>query len=191
MFKTIEAHVRKQVAPAALRAEFRQHEFETMRPFCLLVFCVSILIWLVFDLIVSFLGGQGFTWLSFLFITLLGCQTVVLRFTRRSHHFNVLNLLFVATITLGMRLVIEGIPLALRPVWLVLGVSTVLYAVSVLPVRRWSFFCAMVITWPAMRLPGWAARNSRSFSRGWTNTLPSSKWRRCANGCARTLASTR
>lgn len=26
MFKTIEAHVRQQVAPAALRAEFRQHE---------------------------------------------------------------------------------------------------------------------------------------------------------------------
>ena len=84
MFKTIEAHVRKQVAPAALRAEFRQHEFEAMRPFCLLVFCVSILIWLVFDLIVSFLGGQGFTWLSYLFITLLGSLTVVLRFTRRS-----------------------------------------------------------------------------------------------------------
>ncbi|GLO40445.1 GGDEF domain-containing protein [Pseudomonas putida] len=147
MFKTIEAHVRKQVAPAALRAEFRQHEFEAMRPFCLLVFCVSILIWLVFDLIVSFLGGQGFTWLSYLFITLLSGLTVVLRFTRRSHHFDVLNLLFIASITLGMRLVIEGIPVALRPVWLVLGVSTVLYAVSVLPVRRWSFFCAMAITW--------------------------------------------
>ncbi|WJD72743.1 GGDEF domain-containing protein [Pseudomonas asiatica] len=147
MFKTIEAHVRKQVAPAALRAEFRQHEFEAMRPFCLLVFCVSILIWLVFDLIVSFLGDQGFTWLSYLFITLLGALTVVLRFTRRSHHFDVLNLLFIASITLGMRLVIEGIPVALRPVWLVLGVSTVLYAVSVLPVRRWSFFCAMAITW--------------------------------------------
>ncbi|MDZ5111211.1 GGDEF domain-containing protein [Pseudomonas putida] len=147
MFKTIEAHVRKQVAPAALRAEFRQHEFEAMRPFCLLVFCVSILIWLVFDLIVSFLGGQGFTWLSYLFITLLSGLTVVLRFTRRSHHFDVLNLLFIAAITLGMRLVIEGIPVALRPVWLVLGVSTVLYAVSVLPVRRWSFFCAMAITW--------------------------------------------
>lgn len=147
MFKTIEAHVRKQVAPAALRAEFRQHEFEAMRPFCLLVFCVSILIWLVFDLIVSFLGGQGFTWLSYLFITLLGSLTVVLRFTRRSHHFDVLNLLFIAAITLGMRLVIEGIPVAQRPVWLVLGVSTVLYAVSVLPVRRWSFFCAMAITW--------------------------------------------
>ena len=101
MFKTIEAHVRKQVAPAALRAEFRQHEFEAMRPFCLLVFCVSILIWLVFDLIVSFLGGQGFTWLSYLFITLLGSLTVVLRFTRRSHHFDVLNLLFIAAITLA------------------------------------------------------------------------------------------
>ncbi|MBV4491693.1 GGDEF domain-containing protein [Pseudomonas oryzicola] len=147
MFKTIEAHVRKQVAPAALRAEFRQHEFESMRPFCLLVFCVSILIWLVFDLIVSFLGGQGFTWLSCVFLALLGCLTLVLRFTRRSHHFDVLNLLFITVITLGMRLVIEGIPVAQRPVWLVLGVSTVLYAVSVLPVRRWSFFCAMAITW--------------------------------------------
>lgn len=147
MFKTIEEHVRKQVAPAALRAEFRQHEFESMRPFCLLVICVSILIWLVFDLIVSFLAGQGFTWLSYLFISLLGCLAVVLSFTRRSHHFDVLNLLFIAIITLGMRLLIEGIPVTLRPVWLVLGVSTVLYAVSVLPVRRWSFFCAMVITW--------------------------------------------
>ncbi len=37
--------------------------------------------------------------------------------------------------------------MALRPVWLILGVSTVLYAMSVLPVRRWSFFCAMAITW--------------------------------------------
>ncbi|WP_060507319.1 diguanylate cyclase [Pseudomonas sp. NBRC 111124] len=150
MLKTIEEHVRKQVAPAALRAEFRQHEFESMRPFCMLVFCVSIAIWLVFDLLVSFLGGQGFTWLSYLFIALLGCLTVVLRFTRNSHHFDVLNLLFIAAITLGMRLVIEGIPMNLRPVWLVLGVSTVLYAVSVLPVRRWSFFCAMVIAWTVL-----------------------------------------
>ncbi len=157
MFKTIEEHVRKQVAPAALRAEFRQHEFESMRPFCMLIFCVSIAIWLVFDLIVSFLGGQGFTWLSYLFMGLLGCLTVVLRFTRRSHHFDVLNLLFIAVITLGMRLVIEGIPEPLRPVWLVLGVSTVLYAVSVLPVRRWSFFCAMAITW-AMLSPFYHTR---------------------------------
>jgi len=147
MFKTIEDHVRQQVAPAALRAEFRQHEFETSRRFCQLIFCVSITVWLVFDLIVSYLGKQGFTWLSALFIALMGSATVVLGFTRKSHHFDVLNLLFIAIITLGMRLVIEGIPIALRPVWLVLGTSTVLYSVSVLPVRRWSFFCAMVITW--------------------------------------------
>ncbi|MDZ3991717.1 GGDEF domain-containing protein [Pseudomonas sp. Teo4] len=147
MFKTIEEHVRKQVAPAALRAEFRQHEFEAMRPFCMLVFCASITIWLVFDLIVSFLGGQNFTWLSGMFIAALCTLTMVLRFTRRSHHFDVLNLLFIGVITFGLRLVIEGIPIELRPVWLVLGVSTALYAVSVLPVRRWSFFVAMAITW--------------------------------------------
>ncbi|WP_248920251.1 GGDEF domain-containing protein [Pseudomonas entomophila] len=147
MYKTLEAHVRQQVAPAALRAEFRQHEFEAMRRFCQLIFCIGIAIWLVFDLIVSYLGGQGFTWLSGLFVALLCSLTVVLGFTRKSQHFDVLNLVFVAVITLAMRLVIEGIPIALRPVWLVLGVSTVLYTVSVLPVRRWSFFCAMGITW--------------------------------------------
>ncbi|MDF9619337.1 GGDEF domain-containing protein [Pseudomonas entomophila] len=147
MYKTLEAHVRQQVAPAALRAEFRQHEFEAMRRFCQLIFCIGIAIWLVFDLIVSYLGGQGFTWLSGLFIALLCSLAVVLGFTRKSQHFDVLNLLFVAVITLAMRLVIEGIPIVLRPVWLVLGVSTVLYTVSVLPVRRWSFFCAMAITW--------------------------------------------
>lgn len=147
MYKTLEAHIRQQVAPAALRAEFRQHEFEAMRRFCLLIFCVGIAIWLVFDLIVSYLGGQGFTWRSGAFIALLGCLTVVLGFTRKSPHFDVLNLLFVTVLTLAMRLVIEGIPIVLRPVWLVLGVSTVLYTVSVLPVRRWSFFCALGITW--------------------------------------------
>lgn len=147
MYKTLEEHIRTQVAPAALRAEFRQHEFEAMRPFCLLIFCVSIFIWLVFDLIISYLGGQGFTWLSGLFVAALCILTVVLAFTRRSHHFDVLNLLFIAVITLGMRLLIDGIPIELRPVWLLLGVSSVLYCVSVLPVRRWSFFCAMTITW--------------------------------------------
>ena len=147
MYKTLEAHIRKQVAPAALRAEFRQHEFEAMRRFCLLIFCIGIAIWLVFDLIVSYLGRQDFTWRSGLFIALLCCLTVVLGFTRKSHHFDVLNLLFVTVITLAMRLVIEGVPITLRPLWLMLGVSTVLYTVSVLPVRRWSFFCTMAITW--------------------------------------------
>ncbi|MDH0649743.1 GGDEF domain-containing protein [Pseudomonas sp. GD03858] len=147
MYKTLEAHIRQQVAPAALRAEFRQHEFEAMRRFCLLIFCIGIAIWLIFDLIVSYLGGQGFTWLSGVFIALLCSLCVVLGFTRKSQHFDVLNLLFVAVITLAMRLVIEGIPIVLRPLWLVLGASTVLYAVSVLPVRRWSFFCALGISW--------------------------------------------
>lgn len=213
-----------------------------------------------------------------------------------------------------MRLVIEGLPVALRPVWLILGVSTVLYAMSVLPVRRWSFFCAMAITWvmlspfyhtrmepdavegamlisyavflsglvsysylqirkaklhnfylskvlleqayidaltdipnrrsfmaqadrqlrmassgqylamididnfkrvndlfghdvgdevlkrvalhikrawPVMHLPDWAVKSSRSSCKGWTSRVPSSRWRRCANGCARTRASIR
>jgi len=147
MFKTIEEYVRQQVAPAALRAEFRQHEYDTARRFCQLIFCLSIAVWLLFDLMVSYLGNQGFTWLSGLFLALMCSLTVVLGFTRKTHHFDVLNLLFIAVITLGMRLVIEGIPIALRPVWLVLGTSTVLYSVSVLPVRRWSFFCAMAITW--------------------------------------------
>lgn len=147
MYKTLEAHIRQQVAPAALRAEFRQHEFEAMRRFCLLIFCVGISIWVVFDLIVSYLGDQGLTWRSAAFLALLGILAVVLAFTRKSQHFDVLNLLFIGVITLGLRLVIEGVPITVRPVWLVLTVSTVLYTVSVLPVRRWSFFCAMAITW--------------------------------------------
>ena len=118
-----------------------------MRRFCLLIFSVSIVIWLIFDLIVSYLGDQEFTWRSMVFLAALCAITVVLGFIRKSQHFDVLNLMFIATITLGMRLVIDGIPIALRPVWLVLGVSTVLYSVSVLPVQRWSFFCAMAITW--------------------------------------------
>ncbi|WP_236236267.1 GGDEF domain-containing protein [Pseudomonas faucium] len=150
MLRTIEDYVRQQVAPAALRSEFRQYEFENSRRFCQLIFCVSIAVWLIFDLIVSYLGHQGFTWRSGLFVGLMCSLTVVLGFTRKSHHFDVLNLLFIAVITLGMRLVIEGIPIALRPVWLVLGTSTVLYSVSVLPVRRWSFFCAMAITWAVL-----------------------------------------
>lgn len=147
MYKTLEAHIRQQVAPAALRAEFRQHEYEAMHRFCLLIFCVGIAIWLVFDLIISYLGGQGFTWISGAFIAVLCSLTVVLGFTRRSRHFDVLHLLFLGVLTLGMRLVIDGIPIALRPVWLILVVATVLYTVSILPIRRWSFFTAMAITW--------------------------------------------
>ncbi|CAM3297913.1 GGDEF domain-containing protein [Pseudomonas plecoglossicida] len=147
MLRTLEEHVRQQVAPAALRSEFRQYEFENARRVCQLIFCVSIIIWVVFDLIVSYIGKQGFTWLSVAFIAPMCSLTVVLGFTRKSHHFDVLNLLFVAIITVGMRLITDGLPIELRPLWLVLVISTVLYSVSVLPVRRWSFFCVLVLTW--------------------------------------------
>jgi hypothetical protein len=146
MYKTLEAHIRQQVAPAALRAEFRQHEFEAMRRFCLLIFCVGIAIWLVFDLIVSYLGARASPGFPALHRRarqphrgarlhppqppLRRAQPAV---RRRDH--------------LGHAPGDRRHPIALRPVWLVLAVSTVLYTVSVLPVRRWSFFFAMAITW--------------------------------------------
>ncbi|MFJ1340673.1 diguanylate cyclase [Pseudomonas caricapapayae] len=147
MYKTIEQQVRRNVAPPELRREFRQHDFESLHSFCLLIFCVSIGIWLLFDLIVSYLGQQDFTWKSMAFITVLVTLTIILAFTRKAGHFDILNLVFIGVITLAMRLVIEGLPVGLEPAWLMLGASSVLYSVSVLPVRRWSFFAALVITW--------------------------------------------
>ncbi|KTB66430.1 hypothetical protein AO066_07630 [Pseudomonas fluorescens] len=61
MFKTIEAEVLKKHPSSALQLEFAQHDFERLKPFCLLIYITSICIWVVFDLIVSFPGGQGFT----------------------------------------------------------------------------------------------------------------------------------
>jgi len=147
MYKTIEQQVRRNIAPPELRREFRQHDFENLHSFCLLIFAVSIGIWLLFDLIVSYLGQQHFTWISMAFITVMVTLTIILAFTRKASHFDVLNLVFVGVITLAMRLVIEGLPVELRPAWLVLGASSVLYSVSVLPVRRWSFFAALLVSW--------------------------------------------
>ncbi|MEE1865208.1 GGDEF domain-containing protein [Pseudomonas auratipiscis] len=147
MFRTIEQQVRRSVTTPALREEFRQYDFERLKSFCILVFSVSIGIWTLFDLIVSYVAGQGFTYLSIVFITSMLVLTIVLCFLRKAAHFDVLNLLFVAVITLAMRLVIEGLPISLHPAWMVLGASSVLYSVSVLPVRRWSFFAAMLVTW--------------------------------------------
>ncbi|MDD0974728.1 GGDEF domain-containing protein [Pseudomonas fontis] len=147
MFKTIEEQVRRKNAPAQLREAFRQHDFERLRGFCILIFCVSIAIWLIFDLLVSFLGEQGFSFISVLFVATMGMLTVILLFVRKAEHFSLLNLVFIAVIALGIRLVIDGIPTWLRPAWLVLGASTILYSASVLPVRRWSFFSTLVITW--------------------------------------------
>lgn len=67
MLKTLENEISKHAAPPALQAEFAQHDFEKLRTFCRLTYISSIVIWLLFDLIVSFKGLQGFTALSMLF----------------------------------------------------------------------------------------------------------------------------
>lgn len=147
MFKTIEAEVLKKYPSTALQLEFAQHDFERLKPFCLLIYTASICIWLVFDLIVSFPGGQGFTGLSMLFLALLTINTITLGFTRDSRHFQWINLIFVTVIALGTRLLIEGLPLDLHPSWLILAASSMLYSASVLPLKHWSFVTTMVITW--------------------------------------------
>ena len=61
-----------------------------------------------------------------------------------------LSLRLVATPALAAGLLppaLARLPQALRPAWMVLGASSVLYSVSVLPVRRWSFLATMLVTW--------------------------------------------
>jgi len=147
MYKTIEDEVLKRTAPAELWDEFIQHEFERLHSFCLLIYLASMGIWLAFDLIVSFLGDQGFTWRSMIFIAAFAVLAVVLMFTRKARHFDWLNLTFVFLITLGIRLVIDGLPPTFHGIWLVLAAATTLYSASVLPLSRWSFFGAQVVTW--------------------------------------------
>ncbi|AZD30414.1 GGDEF domain-containing protein [Pseudomonas chlororaphis] len=147
MLKTIEAQVLKQATPPALKAEFAQYDFERLHGFCLLIYIASIGIWLLFNLIVSFPGKQGFTLYSMAFLAALAIIAIVLAFTRKVRHFQWLNLVFVLIIGAGIRLVIEGLPLELRPDWLIIGASSMLYSASVLPLRRWSFFATVVLTW--------------------------------------------
>lgn len=147
MFKTIEDEVLKKAAPAALQREFAQYHFERQQRFCLLIYIASIVIWLVFDLIVSFLGGQRFTFLSPLFLGALSILAIILGFTHKARHFDRLNVLFVLVMTLGIRMVIHGLPMTLQPAWLVLAASSILYSASVLPLSRGSFYAALLITW--------------------------------------------
>ncbi|MCF5704999.1 diguanylate cyclase [Pseudomonas syringae] len=147
MYKTIEEQVLKKTAPAELRAEFIQHEFERMQSFSLLIYIVSIGMWLLFDLIVSFLGGQGFTWRSMIFLALFAVLTVVLAFTRKARHFNVITVLFVLGLTVGIRFIVNGLPPAVHSSWLVLAAASMLYSISVLPLSRWSFFVVQVLIW--------------------------------------------
>jgi diguanylate cyclase (GGDEF)-like protein len=147
MFKTIEAQILKDIAPPALRKEFWQHDFERLRTFCILVYCASVGIWILFDLIVSFQGGQGFTYKSTLFMGAMALIIATLALIRKARHFHVLNVIFVSVMALGIRMVIEGIDTPLQPAWMILAASTILYSASVLPLRRWSFFTALVATW--------------------------------------------
>ncbi|EJZ58600.1 diguanylate cyclase [Pseudomonas fluorescens R124] len=147
MYRLVEEQVLKKTAPAELRAEFIQHEFERLHTFSLLIYAASIAIWLVFDLVVSFLGEQGFTWRSMAFITFFSTLTVVMWFTHKARHFDVITLLFVLGLTVGVRLIITGVPLAVHSSWLVLAAASMLYSVSVLPLSRWAFFATQAIIW--------------------------------------------
>lgn len=147
MFETIEAQALKETASNELREEFLQREFERLKPFSLLIYAVSIFMWLLFDLIVSFLGGQGFTWRSMAFLAGFALLTVVLGFTRRASHFDVLTLLLVLGLTVGVRMIVDGLAPASHSLWLVLAAASMLYSVSVLPLRRWAFFAVQVVIW--------------------------------------------
>jgi diguanylate cyclase (GGDEF)-like protein len=147
MYKTIEEQVLKKTAPAELRAEFIQHEFERLHSFSVLIYIVSMGMWLLFDLIVSFLGGQGFTWRSMVFLALFAVLTVVLAFTRKARHFDVITVLFVLGLTVGIRLIVDGLPPAVHSSWLVLAAASMLYSISVLPLSRWSFFVVQALIW--------------------------------------------
>ncbi|MFW3894859.1 GGDEF domain-containing protein [Pseudomonas bharatica] len=147
MYKTIENQVRHRSASPSVRAEFRQHDFERLRHFCILVFCLSIGIWILFDLLVSFIGHQGFSWRSMVLICAMAILAVILLFVRQAEHFNWLNLFFVSLMAFAVRMVVDGTPEAHQPAWLIMAASSILYSTSVLPVRRWSFFCSALITW--------------------------------------------
>ncbi|MGF6091705.1 diguanylate cyclase domain-containing protein [Pseudomonas sp. 18173] len=147
MYKTIEDEVLKKAAPTELEAEFLQHEFERLRTFCVLIYIASIAIWVVYDLILSFIGGQPLTWRSLVFIGVFATLLIILRLIRDARHFQKLNLLFVLTIALGTRLLTEGLSGDHQPAWLLLAASTTLFTASVLPLSRWSYFAAQIVTW--------------------------------------------
>ncbi|WP_338580509.1 GGDEF domain-containing protein [Pseudomonas sp. MAG733B] len=147
MYKTIEDEVLKKTAPAAMKAEFLQHEFDRLHKFCVLIYIASIAVWITYDLVLSFVGDQSFTWRSVVFVGVFTILVIILLFTRDARHFQKLNLLFIFTIALGTRLLIEGVPEDHQPAWLLLAASTTLFTASVLPLSRWAFFAAQIITW--------------------------------------------
>jgi len=147
MFKTIESEILKQRVPAGIRAEFLQHDFERLHGFSLLVYAVSAAMWLLFDLIVSFQAGQGFTYVSVIFLGVFFLITVLASLVRRAVHFYWLNLAFLITFSLGARLVIDGLPELLRPAWLVIAAASVLYSATALPLNTLAFYSVLAVTW--------------------------------------------
>ncbi|WP_448679861.1 diguanylate cyclase domain-containing protein [Pseudomonas nicosulfuronedens] len=147
MFKTIESEILKQSVPAGIRAEFLQHDFERLHGLSLLIFAVSAGMWLLFDLIVSFQAGQGFTYVSVIFLGLFFLITVMASFVRKAAHFYWLNLAFVITFSFGARLVIDGLPEILRPAWLVIAAATVLYSATAMPLNNAAFYSVLAVTW--------------------------------------------
>lgn len=147
MLKTLEAQVLNTAPPAQRSAEFAQHDFERLHRFCLLIYAASVAIWLLFNLLVSFKGGQGFTLYSVAFLAVLMLLVVVQGFIRKARHFHRSNLLFVLMMVIGIRLVIEGLEPGWHADWLLIAASTILYSASVLPLSPRSFMGAQLLTW--------------------------------------------
>lgn len=147
MFKTVEQEALQRPITAALRQEFQQYEYERQHSFCLLIYAISIGIWFLFDLIVSFQGGQGFTLYSVLALVLLYAQLAILQGIRKAWQFDLFNLVFALSYGIGLRLIIDGLPVILQPVWATLSASAMLYCASILPLRTWAFAGVMVLDW--------------------------------------------
>lgn len=147
MFKTIETNIAKQAALPALQAEFAQHDFNELRPFCRLTYIASIFIWLLLNLLISFKGNLGFTGLSMLLLGAMVSLTVIQGFIGTYRHFDVLNVIFVVVMTLGIRLIVVSQSDEVQPIWLVLATASIFYSASVLPLSRWAFLAVVLVTW--------------------------------------------
>ncbi|MDE3739919.1 GGDEF domain-containing protein [Metapseudomonas resinovorans] len=147
MFRTVESQLSHQAVTAELKAEFLQYDFEQLRTFCVLVLGVSIALWFLFDLVVSFEGGQGFTFKSIFLLALLCGLVACVPLIRKAQHFYVLNLIYVSVYCLSARLVIDGVPVDLQPLWLTLTASSVVFLASVLPHNNYSYFSVQALTW--------------------------------------------
>lgn len=147
MFQTLEREALQLPLTPALRKEFQQHEFEQQHTFCLLVYAISIGIWFLFDLIISFQGGQGFTPYSVIILVVLYAQLAILQGIRTGWHFELFNVVFALSYAYGLRLIVAGLPAVLQPVWATLAASAMVYCASVLPLRSAAFAAVLGAAW--------------------------------------------